>query len=625
MSEADRRLAAAFLALALGLALACDAAYALVSVRGRLAESAARLGAAGEAMGGLEFAGARVDLLRAGSAARSARALVERPAVALGARVPWIGRDLRSLGALSEAAEISARAGLEAVAAADSAGVTEGGLDSLYSGPRVRVEALRRAEPFIARADALLRRARALIDHAPGALLGPVQAGLSNARSRLGSGLESVRTLSEVLAAAPGLVGEVRDRRYLLVFQALNEARGTGGLIGLYGVVRARGGALELGYIGDIDGLVHRFHGRVQAPTWFEHLYGPMGATRQWQQANVSPNFPAAAAVLLRMYERSTGERLDGVISVDPVALGYLTSATGPLSAPGLATRIGPDNAARVLLHDSYLAFEPDQDARDRWLLGLVEELWRRLTDEELDTQALIDSAIRSARERHLMIYARRPQEQQGLEALGLDGALSSLGPNVQMVFHNNAAANKIDYFLKRSIRTTIRVAEDGGTEVSTTLKLENTAPMGPASYLLGPGVGGDPPALNRSLVGLIMPRGSDFRGVRVRTGRVAHHRGRDEGLPAIWSVLEVLPGEAEVVNFRYFAPHLVEVGQRGLELKMAFLPQPSYPPQMLTVDVRIPRGYEIVGDKPKSLTTEEYLRIGRVLELRFRATAEEP
>ena len=49
------------------------------------------------------------------------------------------------------------------------------------------------------------------------------------------------------------------------------------------------------------------------------------------QDVNLTPDFPTAAATAQAMWERKTGQRVDGVISMDPVALGYVLDATGPV------------------------------------------------------------------------------------------------------------------------------------------------------------------------------------------------------------------------------------------------------------------------------------------------------
>jgi len=49
------------------------------------------------------------------------------------------------------------------------------------------------------------------------------------------------------------------------------------------------------------------------------------------QDVNLTPDFPTAASTAQAMWERKTGQRVDGVISIDPIALSYILEATGPV------------------------------------------------------------------------------------------------------------------------------------------------------------------------------------------------------------------------------------------------------------------------------------------------------
>src|SRR3712207_4822091 len=95
----------------------------------------------------------------------------------------------------------------------------------------------------------------------------------------------------------------------------------------------------------------------VDAPAWFREHYGPLDALRSVQQVNESPHFPVVSEVLLSIYESKKGDRPDGVIAMDPIALGYMLEGMEPLRAPGLDVDVTSENAADVILHDSYLAF----------------------------------------------------------------------------------------------------------------------------------------------------------------------------------------------------------------------------------------------------------------------------
>ncbi|UUL77361.1 DUF4012 domain-containing protein [Pseudarthrobacter sp. Fe7] len=74
------------------------------------------------------------------------------------------------------------------------------------------------------------------------------------------------------------------------------------------------------------------------------------------------------------MWQRKTGQRVDGVISIDPVVLSYIIQSTGPVAvngpelasvkAAGLPTDLTGDNVVPTLLSDVYAKIRQPQAPR---------------------------------------------------------------------------------------------------------------------------------------------------------------------------------------------------------------------------------------------------------------------
>ena len=438
------------------LALLADGAYVLLRLSDTLLSAADGLERAGEDLQEADLEGAQRDFLGAFQDAQAANSAQGHPAFLLARALPWIGNEATAVRALSQAAGRSAEAGLAGVDAARAMGAGGGELTaSVYKDGRVNFAAFDRARPLVEDAHRLLTVANSLLETSPTPRLPFIDDALTKARREVDRATDAAGKGSLVLDTLPGLLGQGSVRQYLLAFQSPSEARGTGGLVGLHGVLEARDGQLELLTVGGIDELAFADFGSVPAPNWFRAHYGPLSATRQWQQANESPNFPVVAEVLLEMYSRVKGRQLDGVIAMDPIALESLLGATGPLEVPGLDQPVTEANVAKLLMHDSYLMF-PNAGEQNRVLGGLIREFWTALRDRGVDAAALAKGVAEGAQSQHLKVYSRETEEQEALRTLGANGDYSHLGPNVQMVFHNNFAANKVDWFLQRHVETNI-------------------------------------------------------------------------------------------------------------------------------------------------------------------------
>src|SRR5205085_2704111 len=139
-----------------------------------------------------------------------------------------------------------------------------------------------------------------------------------------------------------------------------SEARGSGGVIGNYGEIVADHGKLSLPRFGRIDDL--KFAGvppaqrKLDAPEDYLSRYGRFAANAAWQNTNMTPDFPAAARAMASLYPQSSGERVDGVLSVDPIGLAALLQVIGPVTVPDWPTPITADTAAKTLLYDVYIS-----------------------------------------------------------------------------------------------------------------------------------------------------------------------------------------------------------------------------------------------------------------------------
>lgn len=412
----------------------------------------------------------------------------------------------------------------------------------------------------------------------------------------------SVSHISAGLRILPPALGGSGERTYLLAFQSPSEARGGGGLIGVVAQLRASDGVLELGKVRSVRELARSMQGRVGAPGWFEETYGRLALTDP-RNANMSPNFPVTSEVLLKMYRRATGIDADGVISTDPLALGALTEVTGPLRAKGWQVAITEDNARRVLLHDVYRHFHFREHLQNRYFGNLIDSLWARLTSGEVGPFELSAPLARSVARQHLKVYLEDPAEQETIARLGAEGAFADEA-GATMVFGNNLAANKIDFFMHRQITTTVRLRPDGSAQVRTDVLLDNRIGDLERNVIARPGVQRSLAlGLNRTSLSFLIPPGatpvSMFVDGRILTPRL----GVDAGHPIASTVVDTAPGGRARVTLVYRWPDALDEGR----FRMTLVPQATARPDRVRVEVIGPGG-ELLIERTTAL--KELLRI---------------
>jgi hypothetical protein len=474
---------------------------------------------------------------------RAARRLTSDPVWRVAARVPYAGRTLRTAGGLAAAADDLARTTLPDVDAASRA-LSVKALRT--SGDTVALAPLVAAGPRLVRVRDSVARSEARVRALPSAfVLGPV----GDARDEFLDQLASLRgtTASAALAAsvAPDLLGAQGIRRYFVAFLNNAEMRGSGGLLGAYGVLEVTHGRFRLRELGTNATLRNTASPAVAMDAEFVARYRRFQADSYWVNANMSPHFPAASRIWTALWARMhAGERLDGTLALDPVALSAILRVTGPaVLADG--TAVTADNVVPLTERDAYQRFAADNAARDAYLQGVAKASYRRITSGSGDTVALVRALARMAGERHLQVASEHAAEAAALAPTPLAGVLPVGGPYLNVVTQN-AGGNKLDYYLRRTV-----TYAPGRIEV----RLRNTAPPGLPAYVTNrldrPGLTAAVKGQQRLYLSVYTSENTGLFGATIDGKPAGLESERERGHPVFSAFLDVDPGSEVVVVLR--------------------------------------------------------------------------
>ena len=164
--------------------------------------------------------------------------------------------------------------------------------------------------------------------------------------------------------------------------------------------------------------------GAVAVPPELDRIWGFVPMTRDWRWLATSPRFDVTAPLAAEMWEKATGQRVDGVLALDPVTLEALLRAQGPIEVDN--RRLSADDVLKFLLLDQYTfadANTPEQVARRDQLSGVakaaVDTLETRSWNPDRSRAALaVGSGTSRAR------VGARPAEQRAWTAAGVGGEL---------------------------------------------------------------------------------------------------------------------------------------------------------------------------------------------------------
>ncbi|GAC1445732.1 MAG: hypothetical protein NVSMB55_28270 [Mycobacteriales bacterium] len=286
-----------------------------------------------------------------------------------------------------------------------------------------------------------------------------------------------LRTAAGTAWVAPAMLGSAGTRHYFVAFQNNAEARGTGGLVGAYAILTADQQGVRFTTVGSDRDLESLPPPRLDLGAQYRRLYGPDSAA--WQNANLSAHFPYAAQLWLDMWYRRTGQRLDGAVATDPVALSYLLEATGPLRLGG-STVVSSRDVVAQTEQIAYVRFAQQNLVRKQFLLTVAKAVVARLLGAgRPSVQAILPALARAAKERRLDVWSAHPGEQRALMGTAVAGEVPATLQPFAFLVVNNSGGNKIDFYLQRKLRYELASCDSGRRRTRVVVTLLNAAPPG--------------------------------------------------------------------------------------------------------------------------------------------------
>ncbi|MFC7493221.1 MULTISPECIES: DUF4012 domain-containing protein [unclassified Nocardioides] len=305
-----------------------------------------------------------------------------------------------------------------------------------------------------------------------------------------------LRNAGTTLDLLPTMLGADGPQNYLLVFQNNAEIRATGGLPGAVSVVRTDGGRVEM-----TRQVAANTFGRTAQPVLpltdpEQAIYNEILGT-YFLDANLQPDFSRASDLWRARWEQVYPERLDGVVSLDPVAISYLLDATGPVEIGGV--ELTEDNAVGELLSRAYLRF-PDPADQDRWFRQVARTVFDRVSSGVGSPQGLVRALAKGVREHRVLVHSFDDTVQDAIAGQAVAGDLVTdpvAAPQVGF-YLNDGTASKMSYYLRYDVSVDATYCNQGVQGLTGHATLLSDAPENVSSlpdYVTGSYAtyGGDP------------------------------------------------------------------------------------------------------------------------------------
>jgi hypothetical protein len=438
----------------------------------------------------------------------------------------------------------------------------------------IQLQPLIDAQPALAAASASFtnadQRAQAIdTDELVGAV-GDAIAKLQSTVTQAALGVESVDRAATLL---PSMMGADGERNYLVLFQNPAELRSTGGIAGALAQLTVSDGAIALTQQASSSDFPKASVPVLELPLETRGLYGDITG-KYIQDVNLTPQFPISAPLAAEMWRQQFGVQVDGVMSVDPVALSYLLRATGPVT---LLTGdvLTSENAVQLLLSDVYARY-PDTRMQDAFFAAAAAAVFETVARGAMQPAPLLAALAQAGEEHRLLVWSARGDEQKRLAETTLAGGLPvSDSESARIgVYFNDATGSKMGTYLETQINAGQAVCRvDGRPSYVAEVTVTNNAPADASvslpDYVTGAGAYGVAPGNIKLITNVYGPAGSANLGVTRNGEKLAHNSTTDTGYPVSAVAVELAPGESTTFTSSF-------LGEKGGELSVEIRKTPE-------------------------------------------------
>jgi hypothetical protein len=260
------------------------------------------------------------------------------------------------------------------------------------------------------------------------------------------------------------------------------------------------------------------------------------------------------------MWEQQSGTTVDGVISIDPVALSYILDAVGPVTMADGET-ITKDNVVELTESTAYIRFATDNSARKAYLQDVASAVVRKMTAHLQTPRALLDALGKAVSEGRIAVWSASPDEEQIIADTPLGHTVPDDPAPYAGVVINNIGGNKLDYYLTRQITYEAGTCESNTRKSIVTVRLTNNIPDQPLpDYVAGESGLTDfhvdvPRGTNMTSVALLATKGATLSGVYVNGIRTRAFGGMERGHPIFEVQLGLQRAQPTVVRYELTEP----------------------------------------------------------------------
>lgn len=290
--------------------------------------------------------------------------------------------------------------------------------------------------------------------------------------------VESLITDSRpLLLVLPQLMGEDKERKYLVLFQNDKELRPTGGFISAYAHFRVNKGVIASEGSDDIYRLDETLLKKVQAPPAILK-YLPGVPNLNLRDSNLSPDYLASMKTFEDLYQSTSGKKdIDGIVALDTQFVLSMMEVLGPVDAYGTKftiDKVDPCSCPQIIYELEKYADQPvnyEKGSRKDIIGILMQQLMAKAFNAPKGQWPdLIGAIISSLHQKHLLLYFHDQESQQAAEKINFAGRLYNYDGDYLHVNEANFGGAKSNLYIQEKVSQAIKKGKGGNLDKTVTI-----------------------------------------------------------------------------------------------------------------------------------------------------------
>ena len=322
-----------------------------------------------------------------------------------------------------------------------------------------------------------------------------VKKDLELAKQLTEEGVKFVNEASPLIKILPSLLGEPKEKRYLILFQNDKELRPTGGFITAYAIFRIDKGVIHVDRSSDIYNLDNAISGKPKAPEPIAN-YLPNVSVLHLRDSNLSPDFVESMETFNSLYNKISNKvDVDGIIALDTnVLVSTIKILDDEVHAGGIKFTTQEDKRCDcpqvIYTLESLISTPKSLDLRVTSLAAvqaqrkdIIGTLLYAIMDKALKSSPklywgpLFQDFLKQIDEKHVMFYIYNVDAQEGIESLNAAGRIGDFEGDYLHINETNFGGAKSNLFVKESIRNEFEIEKDGAIKKIITINYKNPYP----------------------------------------------------------------------------------------------------------------------------------------------------